>query len=349
MPLRSDFTRRHWILAAGVWQAGCHSTAVPPRPTIQFTRIPKADHQGSDQHDIIEGTVTGSRDGQQLVLYAKSESWWLQPLAEAPFTRILPKGTWLNATHLGSDYAALLVDPGYTPARNMKELPSAGGLVAAVAEVPGSAHSPSTILPFSGYDWRVRTAASNRGGKRNPYAASNAWVDPNGALHLRVRRNADHFECAEVALTRSLGYGAYSFHVRDVSPLASDIVLEMFTWDYAGAGQNNREMDIVVRRRSPAKQIARFILQPYQVASNLHEFNLPPGPYVYSFRWAAGQIEFAATTSDRRNSPIAQHQFTLGVPTPGLESARIALYLQNGPAKQPAEGEVVIDRFEYTP
>jgi hypothetical protein len=41
-------------------------------PTIQFTRIPKADASGSDKNDIIEGKVTGAREGQRIVLYAKN-------------------------------------------------------------------------------------------------------------------------------------------------------------------------------------------------------------------------------------------------------------------------------------
>ncbi|MGC4051234.1 MAG: hypothetical protein QM757_17880 [Paludibaculum sp.] len=348
---RAGFTRRRLIVAAaGALEAGCRTSPGTPGPSIRFTRIPQADVHGSDKHDIIEGLVAGHKQGQQVVLYARNGSWWLQPLLEAPFTRILPNAKWRNATHLGSEYAALLVEPGYRPERSLKALPEAGGAVVAVASAQGAAKPPSPMLQFSGYEWRVRTAISNRGGRNNPYSAHNAWTDDKGALHLRIQQNGERFECAEIALTRSLGYGTYSFVVRDLSKLAPEITLEMFTWDYSGTDQNNREMDVVIRRRSSAPvQTARFVVQPYQVASNLHEFHLQPGDFAHSFRWEAGLVEFSSASANNRKRIVAEHKFTLGVPTPGLESAGIALYLPNSASKHPVEGEVVVDRFEYTP
>ena len=138
--------------------------------------------------------------------------------------------------------------------------------------------------------------------------------------------------------------------VRDLSKVAPRLTLEMFTWDYSGSEQNNRELDVVMRRRLGAPMVtARFVVQPYQVQSNVYEFNLPPGPHCHSFRWEAGQVEFATASASDRKRVLAEHDFTMGIPTPGVESARIAFYLPNGGPKDLAEGEVVIDRFEYTP
>ncbi len=155
-------------------------------------------------------TVTGAREGQQIVLYAKNGTWWLQPLLEAPFTKISPSHKWYTATHLGSDYAALLVDRDYRPDHNIKTLPAVGGPVAAVSVTKGASASPTPTLKFSGYEWRVRTSVSNRGGRDNPYSAANAFVDEGGALHLCIKKKGDRFACAEVALARSFGYGTYT-------------------------------------------------------------------------------------------------------------------------------------------
>src|SRR5262249_956566 len=116
---RLVITRRQLIFAGTVISRGWGYPFQSSRPAIQFTRIPKADVSGSDENDIIEGRVTGTREGQRIVIYAKNRSWWLQPLLEAPFTRITPSGKWFNGTHLGSDYAVLLVDPGYRPERTL--------------------------------------------------------------------------------------------------------------------------------------------------------------------------------------------------------------------------------------
>jgi len=47
---------------------------------------------------------------------------------------------------------------------------------------------------------------------------------------------------------------------------------------------------------------------------------------------------------------INQHVFTSGVPSPGGESVRIALYVfHQGKIPLEKENEVIIDKFEYLP
>ena len=73
-----------------------------------------------------------------------------------------------------------------------------------------------------------------------------AWTDDSGAMHLRIAKSGQDWTCAEVSSTRSLGYGTYQFVVRHTSHLEPAAVFGMFTWDYASAEQNNREMDIEI-------------------------------------------------------------------------------------------------------
>jgi signal transduction histidine kinase len=65
-------------------------------------------------------------------LYARSGAWYVQPYADQPFTTINPDSTWSNSTHLGTEYAALLVKPDYTPPSLTIELPALGDGVLAV-------------------------------------------------------------------------------------------------------------------------------------------------------------------------------------------------------------------------
>jgi PAS domain S-box-containing protein len=113
---------------------GCQDHA---RPVIRFTRIPRSTAGGPDQFDIIEGRVIRALPGQRIVLYAHWGRWWVQPLADQPFTTIQPDSKWRNATHLGIQYAALLVDGNYQPPASMDDLPSTGHGVFAVAVVNG--------------------------------------------------------------------------------------------------------------------------------------------------------------------------------------------------------------------
>lgn len=336
--------------------SGCSSKSQGAGPSIEFTRVPPAEVNRTDKLDIIQGRVIGARPGQQVVLYSKTGNWWLQPLSTLPFTKIQPDSNWINSIHLGSDYAALLVEPGYRPKAMMNALPNPGGDVAAIATAKGEISGSTTpkLLQFSGYEWRVRNAPSNRGNRRNLYDPLNAWTDESGALHLRIAKQSGEWTCAEVTLTRSFGYGTYSFVVRDTSHLEPAIVFSMFTWDYAGDDPNNREMDIEISRwGDPASKNAQYGIQPFYVAANVARFTAPSGVLTHSFRWEPGRVSFRTvrgSVTDVESEVISEHVFTSGVPSPGMESVRMVLYLF-GRTENPVQNgaEVVIEKFEYLP
>jgi PAS domain S-box-containing protein len=106
-------------------------------PVIRFTHIPRATVGGPDKFDTIEGRAVGARPGERIVLYAHWGPWWVQPLADLPFTTIQPDSSWRNLTHFGTQYAALLVEEDYHPAASVDVLPSPGHGVVAVAMVDG--------------------------------------------------------------------------------------------------------------------------------------------------------------------------------------------------------------------
>ena len=56
------------------------------------------------------------------MIFSRSQVWWVQPGPRNPDTAIAPDGTWKNSTHLGTDYAALLVEPSYMPPASMEAL-----------------------------------------------------------------------------------------------------------------------------------------------------------------------------------------------------------------------------------
>jgi signal transduction histidine kinase len=117
--------------------SGCRFRYGVSDPAIEFTTIPPAAEGGPDKVDNIEGRVINARPGQQIVLYARWGPWWVQPFANQPFTRIETDSKWRSATHYGTEYAALLVDPGYHPRATMDVLPSEGAGVVIVAITKG--------------------------------------------------------------------------------------------------------------------------------------------------------------------------------------------------------------------
>ena len=113
--------------------AGCRARLAHTEPYIEFSSVPLADEGGPEKLDVIEGRVVGAHPALQIVLYARSGIWYVQPYADEPYTQIRPDSKWRSTTHLGTEYAALLVEPGYKPLPSIEVLPGPGGGVVAVA------------------------------------------------------------------------------------------------------------------------------------------------------------------------------------------------------------------------
>jgi len=88
-------------LTLAILLGACQRQQAPSGPTIQFTKIPPAAQGGRERVDTITGRVTGARPGQQMVIYARSGPWWVQPWPDKPFIPIQVDSTWGSSTHLG--------------------------------------------------------------------------------------------------------------------------------------------------------------------------------------------------------------------------------------------------------
>src|SRR6266581_250803 len=225
--------RQALLLLFCIALTSCQSRQADTGPSIEFSKIPPAAQGGRERVDTIAGRVSGAHPGQQIVIYARSGPWWVQPWPDRPFIPIRADSTWSSETHLGFEYAALLVDPGYHPPPTMDVAPSQGGSIVLVRTVKGVGTptlAPTKPLKFSGYDWDVRTIASDRGGTNNLYDPDNAWTDASGALHLQIKPKSGRWSCVEMVLNRSLGYGSYVVTVRDTSHLEPAAVFSMITF-----------------------------------------------------------------------------------------------------------------------
>jgi hypothetical protein len=342
-------------LAAGsLFLVGCHSQYAPKKPSIQFTRLPPAGPGGPGTLDLIEGRVNDAQPGQQIVLYARSGIWWIQPFSTDSVTRIQPDSTFKNSTHLGSEYAALLVQPGYHPQARMTALPVEGNGVVAVASGTGKLTAPivSKVLHFSGYDWSVRAAGSDRGGQPNAYDPANAWTDEKGYLHLRMAQREGQWTCAEVSLAHSLGYGSYRFVVEDSAHLSPSAVVGIFTVDDFRTDSTRDELDIELSRwGNVASQNAQYVVQPFYVPENLSRFSAPAGVLTHVIRWEPGSASFKTLRGSGAGAAvIASHVFNASVPVPAAETVHIDLYdFQHSSSSSQAPAEVVVEKFEYLP
>jgi hypothetical protein len=337
----------------------CHKAAQPSlESAISFTQVPQRELGDLNQEDVIEGTVSGSHAGQEMVVYSKTGGlWWLQPRLNSPFTPILPHGVWRNEVHQATDYAALLVDSSYHPAAVLTDLPKVGRGVDVVAATPGEEQSPSFFVNFSGFRWRVRKVPSDRGGTKNPYDPNNVYVDQSGALHLQIVNRNNQWTCSEVNVTRSLGYGTYVFTVEDASHLDPAASFTMFTWDHSSTQGNHGEFDVNIGRWGEAQNgdgDAQFAIQPAFLPLNMARFKEPGGRLQHTIVWEEGRVTMTTTqVSEKENRLVSKHVFTDEIPKPVDESVRMALYVYSDPNhKLPSinhYSEVVVDHFEFLP
>ena len=333
----------------------------PPRPTVQptieFTQVPTASQGGPNTHGMIAGRVAGAQPGQRIVLYSRSNAWWIQPAIEQPFVKIRADQTWESPTHLGTEYAAVLVDEDYKPQNITSDLPMLGGEIKAVATVRGRPDSAPqehvAKLPFSGYEWLVRAVPSNRNGTTHNYDPANAHVDAKGALRLRIGGTQGKWTCSEVTLTKSLGFGTYLFTVTDVSHLEPATMFSVFTWDELPMDPNRREMDVEISRwGDPAGENGRYVIQPNYVPSNISGFRAPAGQLTFVLRWEPERALFQTFRGPgpAKSRIVAEHLFTAGVPSPGHESVRMNFCpVDNHPAPQQNPSEIVVENFQYLP
>jgi hypothetical protein len=333
----------------------CRSPAV--EPSIEFTTTPKADFGGPSVLVPVAGRVKGARPNQRIVIFAKSdEGWWVQPFRSRPFTDIAADSTWKSSIHVGTEYAALLVDADYRPPATSETLPERGGSIVAVTRVAGSgkfvAPEQKTIT-FSGYDWLVRQLPNDRHGM-NDYDARNVWVDGEGHLHMLLTERDGRWAGAEVRLTHSLGYGTYSFDLRDTAQIDPSAAFSVYTFDPLGSDQNFRELTVDTSRWGEAGNMnGQFVVQPETVPANVFRFAIPAGLVTHSFRWEPGRVSFKSLRRSQipgANSLVAERLFSARVPTAGAETLHLTLLYDRSAARPPSKAvEVVVEKFAFLP
>jgi len=345
-----------YLVAGGL--SGCRSRPSNAQASIQFGRIPPAAQGGRERTDTITGKVIGARHGQRIVIYAKSGPWWVQPWPDQPYIPIQADSSWSTETHLGYEYAALLVDPGFHAPPTMDQPPTPGGAVAVVNIVKGAGSlppHPTEPVRFSGYDWKIQTVSAVRGGLNNLYDADNVWTDDSGALHLRIIKKPKGWTCAHVILARSLGYGTYRLVVRDTSRLEPAVVLSMHTFDEWGGDQHYREMDVEMGHWGDAasKDNVQYGVQPFYAPGNVVQFQAPSGTLTHTMVWEPSRATFKTvrgSSAGPTTTPVYEHTFASGVPTPGQEFLELMLYfVASGKSPLQEGAEVVIEKFEYLP
>jgi hypothetical protein len=123
----------HW----GLWKSDRTMKSVrffeEPPPLIEISRVPRC-WAGASQMERIAGRVHGigraEAASRAVVIYSRTNAWYVQPYQVKPLTSIRPNLSWSSRIFLGDAYAAVLVREGCAPTSQL-------GLLADPNEFPG--------------------------------------------------------------------------------------------------------------------------------------------------------------------------------------------------------------------
>lgn len=226
-----------------------------------------------------------------------------------------------------------------------------------------SADTPT--LTFAGYTWEIRDYSGLPG--PDSYTASNAWVDGNGYLHLKITDVDGVWECAEVRTLNSLGFGTYTFDVQSsVNNLDQNVVLGLFTHEMVNTpGVNEIDIEYSEWGNSyslfPLFNNGKYTVFPAQSGlptSDSRYSVYESGSTVNSFTWSSTGVSFQSLYSG--GSQLASWDYSptdylVRVPQDCSAShAYMDLWLYNNqPPSNYGQGgyvdpEIVITGFSFT-
>jgi len=224
-------------------------------------------------------------------------------------------------------------------------------------EAPSNARA-STNVQFSGYTWTIRnTGTATEGPGPNVFNGSNAWVDANGWLHLKITKNTatGKWNCAEIYSTQNFGYGTYQWQVEGaIGSFDKNIVLGLF--NYSGRDGFD-EMDIEFARwGNSAWPNLNYTVWPASGRSNWEytkEFSLSGTYTTHRFKRSANSVVFKSLGGFYNDDTNLFASATCSSPANSISTAgmpiHMNLWLYDGNA--PSDGkevEVIIHNFTYT-
>lgn len=334
-------------------------------PALEFLKIPA--YMTSEK--LIGRIQNADPDKFKVAvfIFIEGSGWWTKPNFDNPLTVIQSDCTWtvdiINADRdqNASRIKAYLLPNGITP-------PLLGG----TACLPEILKTKSIVdiettrklrtIFFSGYEWQVKSSKAPVGPGPNLFSDSpeNVWIDGHNNLHLKITHRDEQWSCAEVVLSKSLGYGKYIFKLAsNIGQINENAILGIFTWDNDACTEHYREIDFEFSRWGNANDPnnAQYVIQPWDHPGNTKRWHLPIAciSSTHVLDWNDKKIDFRSI----RGHDIAKQTDSLiyswsykgaNIPAPGSESIRMNLWLRNG--KAPSDGkevDVLISKFEYLP
>jgi hypothetical protein len=124
-----------WLICSALLCAPLSRGAEAEQTSIDITN-PAPDGPGGEfPRELIAGKAQAPDISTlKVVIYTKTDKWYVQPYVNNPLTDIKADGTWSARIALGHRYGAILVRPSFKPSATLAKLPQVGGDVLAVIE-----------------------------------------------------------------------------------------------------------------------------------------------------------------------------------------------------------------------
>ncbi len=312
-------------------------------PTITIVGLKPGDSE-------VHGTARGiDPTTAKVVLYAKTDQWYVQPFTDAPFTTIAADGSWHNSTHPWTHLVALLVDATYQPVNTSVRHPASAAGILAWDEFP--VRTGERTVRFADRTWIVKSGdLAGPGPNYFSDSPESVSVDATG-LHLTIRQSGDRWLTSEVFLPGSLGFGTYRFTVASpLDHLDANTVFAGFVYESA-----SREIDIEFSPFLAQPQNAQYVVQPFTVAGNIVRFDMADAAMTtHEFEWRADHIAFRSwigADDPTTTTPIFSWTYTgSNIPPPGGGAMHFNLWLFGGKAPVSGSGtRIDITDFRFTP
>jgi hypothetical protein len=205
------------------------------------------------------------------------------------------------------------------------------------------------LIEFSGIEWFVKRGTCGPGPNNWSDSKESVWVDTNGKLHLKIRKDKERWYCAEVFATKSFGYGEYLFFIEsDASSYQPNIVAGLFTYE-----NDESEIDIEFSRWGDSKKnVGWYTIQPgpyNKVNQDSFPLNLSGTYSTHKFKWRPEKITFESYHGHYKKAP--SRNFLINswiysgncIPLMGEERLHINLWMLKGEVlRNQQEAEFVV-------
>jgi hypothetical protein len=162
--------------------------------------------------------------------------------------------------------------------------------------------SPRTIN-FVGRTWDVKSGCGGPGPNDWSNSTQNVWVDGQGQLHLKIRRDGNIWYCSEVSTQQPTRYGIHRFYIDNrLDYLDRNVVFAPFLYK-----DDEHEIDIEFSKwgqQNPGYN-AQYVVQPSSVPGNCSTFTVQlTGTYTTHYiNWRQDSIRFKSIHGHYQEPP----------------------------------------------